>query len=82
MAPFMTSNQLYIDKENGRRDTMVMIICIMAVIVLIGVAAASWLKGDTPLALIDITAALGVWYFWLFSGSVLTNRQVNMQVWR
>jgi signal transduction histidine kinase len=60
MAPFMTSNQLYIDKENSRRDTMVMIICIMAIIVLIGVAAASWLKGETPLALIDITAALGV----------------------
>jgi signal transduction histidine kinase/CheY-like chemotaxis protein len=32
----------------------------MAVIVLTGVAAASWLKGDTPLALIDLTAALGV----------------------
>ncbi|MCP4343186.1 MAG: hypothetical protein GY799_31015 [Desulfobulbaceae bacterium] len=39
---------------------MVMIICIMAVIVLIGVAAASWLIGDTPLALIDLTAALAL----------------------
>ena len=56
----MTSSHLYIDKENSRRDTMVMIICIMAVIVLTGIAAASWLKGDTPLALIDLTAAIGI----------------------
>ncbi|NOR23560.1 MAG: hypothetical protein GQ542_04075, partial [Desulforhopalus sp.] len=54
----MTNNHLYMDKEISRRDTMVMIMCIMAIIVFIGVAVASWIQGEIPLALIDLTAAL------------------------
>jgi signal transduction histidine kinase/ActR/RegA family two-component response regulator len=54
----MTESHLNIDKDNGRRDTMVMILCIMAIIVLIGVAVASWIKDEISLALIDFTVAL------------------------
>lgn len=58
MAPYMISSHLYTGKENSRRNKIVMIICIMAIIVLTGMAVASWIKGDIRVAMVDLAASL------------------------
>lgn len=44
--------------ETSRRDAMVTIIGIMTICVLIGVATASWLKGEVTIAVMDFCAGL------------------------